>query len=324
MSFGLGLAIIALLLNRLDINVAQALRAIGQADGRLVLLAVGLYYTTFLARGLRWQVMLRNAGLTPPPSLFLGLVVFLSWFANCLVPAKLGDVYRAYLLKKHRNISASFAGGTIIAERLIDLSFVLLLSGAAVLIIFPSRVPDGVVPVLVVSGVAVLGAGVALLSLRRWEAAIARFLPRRARGIFDRFRGGTVAAFGSYPSLAVLTVLAWAAEIARFWLVAHSLALFDAEPMVQQIAIATFVALGSAIFTTAAPTPGGLGAAELAIVGALALTGRVGEIAVGAALLDRLISYWSLIALGLIPFLAWEIRSAPVLAVAGVSRAHRD
>ena len=61
--------------------------------------------------------------------------------------------------------------------------------------------------------------------------------------------------------------------------------------------------------TTAAPTPGGLGAAELAIVAALALIGKSGEIAIAAALLDRLISYWSLILFGFVLYFAWDARS---------------
>src|SRR3712207_7067169 len=34
-------------------------------------------------------------------------IVMLSWFANCIVPAKLGDAYRAYLLKRTAGVSFS-------------------------------------------------------------------------------------------------------------------------------------------------------------------------------------------------------------------------
>src|SRR5579885_2192888 len=37
----------------------------------------------------------------------LSLIMLLSWFANCVVPAKLGDAYRGYLLKEEARVSFS-------------------------------------------------------------------------------------------------------------------------------------------------------------------------------------------------------------------------
>ena len=66
----------------------------------------------------------------------LGQIIFLSWFANCVVPAKLGDAYRAYLLKKDANVGFSKTIGTILAERIIDMIILfVLLAGAALLVI---------------------------------------------------------------------------------------------------------------------------------------------------------------------------------------------
>ena len=61
-------------------------------------LAFVVFYIGFPLRGLRWAMLLRGTGLR------IGIrdateIIFLSWLVNCLVPAKLGDVYRAYLLK---------------------------------------------------------------------------------------------------------------------------------------------------------------------------------------------------------------------------------
>ena len=41
----------------------------------------------------------------------------ISWFVNCVVPAKLGDVYRAYLLKINSDASLSRTFGTVFIER---------------------------------------------------------------------------------------------------------------------------------------------------------------------------------------------------------------
>ena len=40
---------------------------------------------------------------------------------NCLVPAKLGDLYRSYLVKRRFGVSLSRTVGVVVAERLLDL-----------------------------------------------------------------------------------------------------------------------------------------------------------------------------------------------------------
>jgi uncharacterized membrane protein YbhN (UPF0104 family) len=324
-SFVIGFGVLAFFFSRVQIDVANTLGTMARANPALMLAAFLVYYTTFIARALRWRYMLHNAGVERPPSpLILGTIICLSWFVNCLLPAKLGDVYRAYLLRKRGRISLSMAGGTIVAERIIDFAFVLILLGASALVAFRGHMPDEVRPVLELGGAAVLLGGVGLLTLRRWETLIPRFLPARFHPIYERFHVGTMSAFGNYGWLLLYTPLGWLAEIMRFWLVAQAVGMSLGASPLQQMAVATFVALGSALFTSAAPTPGGLGAAELAIVGALSLFGQRNDIAVAAALLDRLISYWSLIVVGLLIYLFWEARGGAAEPARDLEYARRD
>jgi uncharacterized protein (TIRG00374 family) len=278
-----------------------------RANPLVMLVALLVYYTAFPLRGLRWRAMLRSCGIAqPPPSLTLGLIIFLSWFANCLLPAKLGDVYRAYLLRKRGGISLSRAGGTVVAERVVDFAFVLIMLALSALAAFRGRVPAALGPSLEIGTAFVLLAGVGLLAMRRWEQLLARRVPQRFQGVYERFHDGVMGALAAPLPLAVYTPLSWLAEVLRFWLVAQAVGLSLGNSLASQLAAATFVALGSAILTSAAPTPGGLGAAEVGIVAALALLGRTGEVAVAAALLDRVLSYWSLVVVGLIVYLVWE------------------
>ena len=324
LSFAVAIALLAFLFSRVQLDVGQVVATILRADPLLVLLALAVYYLVFPVRGLRWQLMLRNAGVPSPlGALRLGLIIFMSWFANCVVPAKLGDVYRAYLLRKHSGLSLSMAGGTIVAERLVDFAFVLILLGASALAIFRGRLPPEVLPFLEIGALLVLVAGLGLLALRRWDTFLLRFLPTRLHGIYERFHGGTIGAFGSYGLLLLYTPLGWLPEFLRFWLVARAVGLDLGEGLVQELGVAVFVSLGSALFTTATPTPGGLGGAELAIVAALGLLGATGEVAVAAALLDRVISYWSLVLFGFLTYLAIEARQRG-LPAAGSAYARRD
>ena len=71
------------------------------ANPWLLLAAFVIYYVGFPIRGYRWALLLRGAG-TRLSTRDSTEIVFISWLVNCLVPAKLGDVYRAYLLSMNQ------------------------------------------------------------------------------------------------------------------------------------------------------------------------------------------------------------------------------
>src|SRR2546430_1594278 len=96
------------------------------ANKWLLLAALGVYYLGFPLRGYRWTILLRGIGFR------LGVrdaseIIFLSWLVNCLVPAKLGDIYRAYLLKINSSVSLSRTFGTVFIERVLDLFAIAML-----------------------------------------------------------------------------------------------------------------------------------------------------------------------------------------------------
>ncbi|MBV8084149.1 MAG: flippase-like domain-containing protein, partial [Chloroflexi bacterium] len=95
---------------------AQAIKGVSLG---LYALAFVAYAMTFPMRGLRWHRLLHNVGEDKPVG-EMTEYVFLSWFVNCLVPTKIGDLYRGYLAKKNDNVSMSKSVGTIFAERIID------------------------------------------------------------------------------------------------------------------------------------------------------------------------------------------------------------
>src|ERR1700732_2229440 len=81
-----------------------------------------------------------------------------SFFVNCVVPAKMGDIYRAYLAKQKLDVPVSKALGTIIAERLIDLIVLMSLLLAAGAVVFRTKAPGTLLPYGVLRGVAFLAA----------------------------------------------------------------------------------------------------------------------------------------------------------------------
>jgi uncharacterized membrane protein YbhN (UPF0104 family) len=67
---------------------------IARADLRLVVVAFLIFYAGFPLRGYRWSILLRSTG-THVSTRDSPDILFLSWLVNCVVPANLGDLYRA-------------------------------------------------------------------------------------------------------------------------------------------------------------------------------------------------------------------------------------
>ena len=87
-----------------NINFEALIERSRSANPWLLLAAFGVYYLGFPLRGYRWTLLLRGAG-TEVRVRDSTEIIFISWLVNCLVPAKLGDVYRAYLLRLNYAVS---------------------------------------------------------------------------------------------------------------------------------------------------------------------------------------------------------------------------
>lgn len=311
LSFGLGIAIIAVVLSRVNVEVDAILGRLAQTNPWYYLAALLVYYSTFVVRAYRWEKLLQNVGLDRvagvrlPSTAGIGRIILLSWFANCIVPAKLGDAYRAYLLKGSAGVSFSKTIGTILAERIIDTLLLFALLGVSVVVAFGAALPGVIVGIMQVGLVLVGLVIVGLFAMRAFSGQIRRLVPSRFRAHYGNFEEGTLGSFQSLPIVLTLSILPWAIEAARLYFVCLSLGLVGLSP-----AIVLFVALASALLTTLPVTPAGLGFVESAIVGILLLAANVGlapgvdeNVATSVAILDRTISYWSVILTGFVVYL---------------------
>src|SRR4029078_7044217 len=96
-------------------------------------------------------------------------ILYISWFVNCVVPAKLGDVYRAYLLKMNSDASLSRPFGTVFSERTVDIFPIALLGLAAGFWSFRDGMPPAIRVVLIVGIVGVVGADIGRLTTRQFD-----------------------------------------------------------------------------------------------------------------------------------------------------------
>jgi uncharacterized protein (TIRG00374 family) len=244
-------------------------------------------------------------------------ILYLSWFANVIIPAKLGDVYRAYLARRWIGVSLSRTVGNILAERILDLIVLCPLLLAAAFLTFQSRLfsaHDSLIglALLVGLGLAVV-AGAVLVFMWRAGESVLRVLPRRLHDIYLHFRHGAVSSFGNEaPTLIGQTVVIWLMEGARLTCILAALGLL--APGKVGPAAALFLALGSSVLTTLPLTPGGLGVVETFIVAVLVLLDVSGGKSTGAAVavLDRLISYMSIAVFGFLLYaLSNKARATP-------------
>ena len=296
------LVLIAFNLRGLDFSKLVA--TILAANPLLLLTAFAVFYLGFPLRGLRWQALLRSAGTR------IGLrdsmeIIFISWLVNCLVPAKLGDVYRAWLLRANFTVSLSRTFGTVFIERVFDLFAIAILGLGAGFWSFRGGLPTAVQIVFAVGIVFVLVLSVGLFTLRNFgRRTLVRLpLPAKARLLefYERFEEGVFAIHPrQVPALAVLTALIWATEAMRLLFVIEALNFREVH---LGISGAFFVALAASLLTAIPFTPAGLGIVELGVVGILTVIYGVNATdAAAITLVDRALSVLSIIVLGSVAY----------------------
>lgn len=272
------------------------IRLIGRADPGLLLLGLAAYYATFPLRGLRWRYVLSRSGMSVR---FRDAteILFLSWFVNCLVPAKLGDLYRAYLLRGNYAASISRTVGTVFIERIADIIVIAGLALSAGYWSFRGRSRPEIDALFIVGFVVSFALVALVIGLRLFGGHVGRRLPRRVAELWERFHEGSIGAVTarSIPVVLLLTGVIWLLEGARLYFVIRALGLPEVG---LGISSSVFVALGAALLTAIPLTPAGFGFVEAGIIGILFLYGVPEEPAAAVALVDRGLSIVSVIVTG--------------------------
>lgn len=273
------------------------------ANGWILLLTFVVYYTSFIFRTLRWQTLLANVGYSrekgvPMPSTWgLGEILYLSWFANCVTVARLGDAYRGYMLKRAAGVSFTVTLGTIFAERLIDLVVLAGLMAVSTFAAFRGTLPPEAEQALI-GGVVLAGIGLlGLASLRRLRPLVERVLPERLFRHYDGVESGLVGSLRRLPLLTSFSVAGWMIEGITLYLTATALGAN------LSIVGAIVVALVASLLTAVPFTPAGLGVTEAGMVLVLTRLGLDPNAAGAVALLNRVVNYWSIVVFGAILYI---------------------
>jgi glycosyltransferase 2 family protein len=287
-----------------------------RADPTLLFYAVVVTALTYAVRAWRWQSLLAPIGPTRYRVAFETTVI--GFAANALIPGRVGEVLRPYLLARREKLNATSAFATIILERVLDLATVLLLFAAFVFTVKPGVIsgdPSQFAVVKFGGGVAAVSsiAGLVVLfalaghpeRLGRAASRVERLLPARLAGVVAGFVETFAQGLGVLRQpTRLLTALAlsfpmWMSIAAGIWL--SSRAFHITFPYTGSFLVMTILVVG-----VAAPTPGGVGAFHAAYQFAvMEFFGAPGDRAVGAAIVLHAVSFVPVTLLGLV-FMARE------------------
>ena len=266
------------------------LAAVQQANLLLILATAAISLLWLVVRAFVWRALLQNQASVRQTFLTINE----GYLLNNLLPFRLGEVGRAYLLSQKTSLGFWQVLPTILIERVLDLA----MAAGLLLISLPLVVGATWARQAVFAAIGIVGLGLGGLYLmarnRDWVMRTFERLSQRWP-ILQRVGQSSLPAFFSGLSIfnrgivflvaVLLMVLNWLVAIAQFYVLL--LAFLPHAPLLW----AAF-ALGVAALGIAAPSsPGAIGVLELSLVGALSLFGVDPSTALAYALTAHLLNY---------------------------------
>jgi glycosyltransferase 2 family protein len=216
-SLALAVAFLLFLVVRFDVDLSATWEQVKTSNPWYLALAVVVHYATFIFRGARWRLLLRNAQTKDQPVLgilYCSELILLGWFANSVAWFRLGDAYRAYVYQNEQGGSFSRTIGTIFSERVLDtILVVLLLTASAPFLVGQDAGASWVVMGTALALLVILTLGLLVISQSRQR--LLRWLPGWVAERYRRFCEGALGSFRQVPLVTLLGLLGWLAEAGR-------------------------------------------------------------------------------------------------------------
>jgi uncharacterized protein (TIRG00374 family) len=308
-----------------NVDIAAVRAALRHASYGYLLPAALCCVCGYFLRTWRWQRILAPTKAVPFFRLFP--VLLAGFAANNLLPARVGEFVRAYLLSREEGVSPSLALGTIVVERVCD-GLTLIALMAATLLLAPIPVADPKLHFVELAAALIFGAATvaltALLVAPRPILALIRACLRplpagiagRITGLLDAFITGLDAlrSPAAVARLAGLSALVWLCEGGTFAcvLLAFPIGLSRGEWFAATAFLLVFVNLG--IMIPAAP--GYVGTYQLFAKLALGAFAVAEASAVALSFVAHALQYTLITSLGLLCL--WRLGFSP-RALGGIS-----
>lgn len=216
------------------LDLAGLVAGMGRVSTMGLAASVGVGLFSLLIRAVRWRILLVGGKTIGTGSLVSA--TFIGMLANNVLPARIGEVVRAWVLARREHAPVPTVLASIVVERLLD-----MLAALAILALCLTLAPGvgggalgelkriGFLVLLVVFGcMAVLAAmvhwrGNLVASLERRTQEATYKWTQRALELFYRFLDGLCAIRGAahMGAVAVLSLLVWAMGIFSFYVLAE-------------------------------------------------------------------------------------------------------
>ncbi|MFI5314919.1 MAG: lysylphosphatidylglycerol synthase transmembrane domain-containing protein [Myxococcota bacterium] len=299
---GIGLPLAAIAYTVHDVDLREVGSHIGDANVWLVLAMVPVHVFGLWLRALRWRWLARSLSEKPLPLTPLFRATALGFMAINVLPVRLGELARPWLLGRETEVRGSAALGTLVLERAIDFTAVSVMGGI-VLYLHSKAMPSWVRSGAVIFAVFTLIPVATIAALRIDEegslALIANLLrpfPEAARErvmdlVTEVCRGlAGLRGFQATAQVLLQTLLLWGVVLPAPFLL--GLFAFDIEFPPPTLALATFTTSVFVALAVAAPSaPGFFGVFHFACREALHVFGVPRSVAVAYGTLVH-ITYW--------------------------------
>lgn len=203
---GLLLSLLFLGLASRDVEWPSVVQSWKEASPGLLLLGTAFLVASWLVAAVRWRVLLFAVKSLRVRDTFAYIAI--GYLANTVLPLRLGDLARAALIGRKKNIGISRSLGSIAIERLMDVLILVALTLVLMPVLkIPSPIQKGLAGMTAVALIALAGLLAVSLNkahLPRLAAKLGRVMPRRwatrilmllgnfssGADVFHRARGG--------------------------------------------------------------------------------------------------------------------------------------
>ncbi|MEA3345471.1 MAG: lysylphosphatidylglycerol synthase transmembrane domain-containing protein [Chloroflexota bacterium] len=299
---GIGISLICLGLALRGVEWGRVWQYLREARYSYLMAAVLIFVAGLGARAFRWQLLFFPRRDLSRMRLFA--ISNIGYLLINILPARVGDLARAYLVSRGGQVSAAYALSTIVVERIYDtLSAVLMLALISPFIPLPSWAAQG--GLIVGAAILVLAAFLfvlgtqreRLLDLWRWAAERIPWLARLGlEGTIPSALEGLAVLRNPKVALGVLgwSGAVWACNFGPFYLVMRALSL-DLP-----WGAAAFTLSVTALSMIIPSSPGYVGVFEEGVILSLGLFAAKRETALAYGLLIHTLNYVTVNLLGLI------------------------
>ncbi len=305
---GTGISVFFLYVLFRKINMEQLFAAFSEMDYRYLLPAVAFTFLGYYLRAVRWKFLLEPLKSTSMKNLFPSTII--GYMANNLLPARLGELVRAYVLGEKEQMDKSAVFATLVLDRLLDGLTVLVL---VVLTLLTLKLPENMAVAqksLEYGGYFTLGfclfVIIFIAAIKIYPTWMVSFLELVLKPFPDRFRNRVIplaVSFmegirfptrpGGIMALLISSLVIWALAV---WTVDLELRAFE---IVLPIMAAMFILILLVAAVMVPASPGFVGTYHAACMYGLLAFNLPKEKALSVALTAHAINFFPVILLGL-------------------------